>query len=168
MKDEIPKEKALRHGAGDPNRRPGVLIVVPYMQSLMETLADSYEIHRLWEAPDRAAFLAERASRIRAILTVGSLGAKADLIDALPNLEIICCNGVGTDAIDLAAARKRGIPVTNTPDVLTGDVADLAVGLALAVMRRIPAADAHVRSGAWSIASTTGGKGQICRSIAEI
>ena len=150
MKGEIPKEKALRHGAGDPNRRPGVLIVVPYMQSLMEKLAESYEIHRLWETPDRAAFLAERASRIRAILTVGSLGAKADLIDALPNLEIICCNGVGTDAIDLAAARKRGIPVTNTPDVLTGDVADLAVGLALAVMRRIPAADAHVRSGAWA------------------
>ena len=67
----------------------------------------------------------------------------------MPNLEIISCYGVGTDAIDLIAARKRNIPVTNTPDVLTGDVADLAVGLTLSLLRRIPAADAYVRSGAW-------------------
>ncbi|MEK6421548.1 MAG: 2-hydroxyacid dehydrogenase [Burkholderia gladioli] len=71
------------------------------------------------------------------------------MIAALPKLEIIACYGVGTDAIDLAAARERGIRVTNTPDVLTGDVADLGVGLALAMMRRIGAGDAHVRSGAW-------------------
>ena len=53
----------------------------------------------------------------------------------------------------MPAACARGIRVTNTPDVLTGDVADIAVGLALALMRRIPAADAHVRSGAWATGS---------------
>jgi len=116
----------------------------------MEDLDATYEIHRMWEVPDRAAFLAEQAGRIRAIATRGELGAKADLIAALPNLEIISCYGVGTDAIDLEAARKRKISVTNTPDVLTGDVADIAIGLALAIMRRIPAADAYVRSGAWA------------------
>ena len=75
---------------------------------------------------------------------------RIELIGRLPALELIACYGVGTDAIDLAAARARGIRVTNTPDVLTGDVADIAVGLALAAMRRIPAAEGHVRSGAWA------------------
>jgi lactate dehydrogenase-like 2-hydroxyacid dehydrogenase len=68
----------------------------------------------------------------------------------LPALEIVSCYGVGTDAIDLAYARSRGIRVTNTPDVLNGDVADIAVGLALSAMRRIPAGDAYVRSGVWA------------------
>ena len=130
--------------------RPDVLMIGPYPSWDMEDLRASYEIHRLWDAPDRAAFVAERASRIRAIATRGELGAKGDLIAALPNLEIIACYGVGTDAIDLGAARERKISVTNTPDVLTGDVADLAVGLALAIMRRIPIADTYVRAGAWA------------------
>ena len=125
-------------------------MIGPYPSWDMESLSASYEIHRLWEAPDRAAFLAERAGRIRAIATRGELGANGDLIAALPNLEIIACYGVGTDAIDLAAARRRRISVTNTPDVLTGDVADIAVGLALAIMRRIPRSDTYVRSGAWA------------------
>src|ERR1019366_4179551 len=132
------------------NHRPDVLVIGPYSSSDMEALRASYELHCLWEAPDKRAFLAERADRIRAIATRGELGAKGDLIASLPKLEIISCFGVGTDAIDLASARARGIAVTNTPDVLTGDVADLAVGLTLATMRGITAGDVYVRSGAWS------------------
>jgi lactate dehydrogenase-like 2-hydroxyacid dehydrogenase len=86
---------------------------------------------------------------VRAILTTGHAGADAALIAALPALEIVACFGVGVDGVDFAATGARGLPVTNTPDVLTGDVADLAIALALAVMREIPRADAHVRSGAW-------------------
>ena len=67
----------------------------------------------------------------------------------LPKLEIVACYGVGTDAIDLSYASAHGIRVTNTPDVLTADVADLAVGLLLAVARQITRADAYVRSGSW-------------------
>lgn len=130
--------------------RPDILVVGPYTPEATALLGAAYEIHRLPEGRDAKAFLAGRAGRIRAIATTSARGAGADLIAALPNLEIICCHGVGTDAIDLPAAAARGIPVTNTPDVLTGDVADLAVGLALAVVRRIPAADAYVRSGAWA------------------
>ena len=121
----------------------------PYPAWDMEPLSAAYTLHKLWEAGDRQQFLAERGASIRGIATRGELGASAELIAALPRLEIIACYGVGTDAIDLAAARARGVRVTNTPDVLSGDVADLAVGLSVAVMRRIPAADAHVRSGAW-------------------
>jgi lactate dehydrogenase-like 2-hydroxyacid dehydrogenase len=70
-------------------------------------------------------------------------------MDRLPRLEIVACNGVGVDAIDLAYTRERGIVVTNTPDVLTEDVADLGVALLLAVFRRICEGDRYVRSGAW-------------------
>lgn len=122
----------------------------PYPDWDMGPLAEQYTLHRLWEADDRQRFVAERADAIRAVATRGELGASGELIAALPKLEIISCYGVGTDAIDLAAARARGVRVTNTPDVLTGDVADIAIGLALALMRSIPQADAYVRSGAWA------------------
>ena len=78
------------------------------------------------------------------------LGANAELIDACPKLEIIACFGVGFDAIDLDRARARGVRVTNTPDVLTEDVADMAFALILASFRRIVEGDAFVRSGAWT------------------
>ncbi|VWD36994.1 D-2-hydroxyacid dehydrogenase [Burkholderia lata] len=134
--------------AHESTQRPELLMTGPY-QPWDDAWLAGYNVHRLWEAADRAAFLAEHGAGVRAIATRGDLGANAELIAALPKLEIISCYGVGTDAIDLAAARERGIRVTNTPDVLTGDVADLGVGLALAMMRRIGAGDAYVRSGAW-------------------
>ena len=67
----------------------------------------------------------------------------------LPKLELIACFGVGVDAVDLPAAKARNIAVTNTPDVLTDDVADLAIGLMVATLRRIPQADRYVREGKW-------------------
>jgi lactate dehydrogenase-like 2-hydroxyacid dehydrogenase len=132
------------------NTRPTVLMAGPYPEWDMVPLQRDYELLRLWESADRAALLAEHGPGVRALATRGELGASAELIGALPALEIISCYGVGTDAIALDAARARGIRVTNTPDVLTGDVADMAVGLALGLLRRIPAGDAHVRSGAWA------------------
>lgn len=129
---------------------PHVLMPGPYPEWDMTPMQSQYTLHRLWEAPDRQACIAEHAPHIRAIATRGELGANAELIAALPRLELIACYGVGTDGIDLAACRARGIRVSNTPDVLNGDVADLAVGLTLALQRRIPAGDAFVRSGAWA------------------
>lgn len=129
---------------------PHVLMAGAYPEWDMVPLQAAYTLHRLWEAPDQAAFIAEHAPHIRAIATRGELGASAELIAALPKLELVSCYGVGTDAIDLAACRARGIRVSNTPDVLNGDVADLAVGLTLALQRRIAAGDAFVRSGAWA------------------
>lgn len=129
---------------------PHVLMPGPYPEWDMAPMQAAYTLHRLWESTDRAAFIAQHAPGIRAIATRGELGANAELIAALPQLEFIACYGVGTDGIDLAACRARGIRVSNTPDVLNGDVADLAVGLTLALQRRIPAGDAFVRSGAWA------------------
>jgi lactate dehydrogenase-like 2-hydroxyacid dehydrogenase len=104
---------------------------------------------RLWEVADKNAFIKQHANSIRAIATRGDLGASAELIKALPNLEMIGCFGVGTDAIDLAAARARGIKVSYTPDVLTGDVADIAIALCLAVARMVPQGDVLVRDHKW-------------------
>ncbi|MHA6719653.1 2-hydroxyacid dehydrogenase [Sphingomonas sp. RS6] len=85
----------------------------------------------------------------RAIVGGGQLQLGADLLDRLPALEIVAINGVGHDGLDLDALRARGVRVTTTPDVLTDDVADLAIGLMLAVQRRIAANDALVRRGGW-------------------
>ena len=87
---------------------------------------------------------------IRAIAFKGHGQLGADIIDALPNLAMIANYGVGYDTIDVAHATRKGIKVTNTPDVLTQDVADLAVGLIIAQYRGIPGADHWVKSGQWS------------------
>ena len=129
--------------------RPDVLVLSTLPAWDMEPLAEQFRLLTLKDAPDRAALIA-RAGAVRAIAGPGHLGADAALMDALPALEIIANYGVGVDGIDLDAARQRGIRVTNTPDVLTGDVADTAIALALAAMREIPRADAHVRGGGWA------------------
>lgn len=126
-----------------------ILLVGPYPDGEMETLAASFVVHRLWEQSDVKSYLAGIGPAIRALCTRGDLGASADLMAQLPNLEIVACYGVGIDAIDLGHAQQRGIRVTNTPEVLTEDVADMALALLLATARRIPFGDAHVRSGAW-------------------
>ncbi len=126
-----------------------ILQAGPLLPSVEQALNSAYTVHRLWQAEDRKALLAEIAPRVRAIATSGNVGAKAELIDALPKLEIISCFGVGVDAIDTGYCEKKGVIVTNTPDVLTDEVADLAIGLTLATLRRIPQGDAFVRAGQW-------------------
>ena len=130
--------------------KPDVLMVGPYPDWEMPVLERDYAVHKMWLAQDRGRFLAEAGPRIRAIATNGVMGAGAELIDACPKLEIIACFGVGFDAIDLERARARRIRVTNTPDVLTEDVADMAFALMLASLRRIVEGEAFVRSGAWT------------------
>jgi lactate dehydrogenase-like 2-hydroxyacid dehydrogenase len=132
--------------------RPDVLVIGNLPSWDMEPLRDEFHVLTLADAPDLEALLA-RCRAVRALAAPGHNGAGAELMDALPALEIIANYGVGVDAIDLEAARARGIRVTNTPDVLTDDVADLAIALALAVTREIPRGDAHVRGGGWATAN---------------
>src|ERR1700747_1302827 len=86
---------------------------------------------------------------VRGLATTVNRGASSEIIALLPKLEIVSCFGVGLDMIDLAAARRRGIAVTNTPGLVVDDVADLAVGLMLASARQIVFADRFVRDGCW-------------------
>lgn len=117
--------------------------------AIQQELDARYTIHRLWEAKDRDALLKQVAPQARGIVTSGGVGANRALIEALPKLEIIASFGVGYDPIDIDCAKQRGVIVTNTPDVLTDDVADIAMALLLAMIRRIPQGDQFVRQGRW-------------------
>ena len=108
-----------------------------------------FAMHWLWKASDKAKLLAEVAPRVRGIQATGSSTVDAKLIDSLPKLEIIGCCGVGYDGIDVAAAKKRNVIVTNTPDVLNDCVADLALGLMIAAARGLGRGERHVRAGNW-------------------
>jgi lactate dehydrogenase-like 2-hydroxyacid dehydrogenase len=127
-----------------------ILQVGPYPEWDQTPLDAAFTAHRYFEATDKAAFLAKVGPKVRAIATRGELGANADMIAACPRLELISVYGVGYDAVDLAAARARGIHVTNTPDVLTKDVADLGVGMMLAQSRGVIGAETWVRDGSWA------------------
>ncbi|VFQ92933.1 unnamed protein product [Cuscuta campestris] len=131
----------------------GVLLRCPMYAYLEKELDNRFKLYRFWNFPQRKEFLSENGNSIRAVVGNASLGADAELIDALPNLEIVSSFSGGLDKIDLAKCREKGIRVTNTPDVLTGDIADLAIGLMLAVLRRICECDRHVRKGLWKMGS---------------
>ena len=128
-----------------------ILMPRPMAPRVIEQLDSRFVLHRLWEADDADAFIAELAPRIRGIATGGGTSGRVDrgLIDALPNLEIISSFGVGYDHVDAAHAGTKGIVVTNTPDVLTDEVADLTLGLLLATLRKLPQADRYLREGRW-------------------
>lgn len=126
-----------------------ILQTIGMPPAVQKVLDGSYTVHKLWEAKDRAAFLKEVGPRVRGMATSGGAGARRELIEALPKLEIISSFGVGYDSIDIDCAKERGVTVTNTPDVLTDCVADTAMALTLAMMRRIPQADQFVRTGRW-------------------
>ena len=102
--------------------------------------------------PDPA--LVDPASRgaIRVVVTSGTVGAGAALIDALPNLELIACLGSGFEGVDMKAARARGIKVTFSPGANASSVADHAMALLLASVRKVAEGDRFVRSGVWPTA----------------
>jgi lactate dehydrogenase-like 2-hydroxyacid dehydrogenase len=123
-----------------------ILVVSPLRHTCMDALAESFTLHKLYEAADPAAFIAEVGPRIR-----GIAGSHVDsrLMEKLPKLEIIANFGVGYDTVDVAAARARGIKVTNTPTVLNDAVAEMTIGLMITLARRILGADRFVRQRQW-------------------
>ena len=108
-----------------------------------------YRLHRLWEAADENAMLAEVGPEIRAVVTNGIAGISGEMIERLPKLEIVGVFGVGVDSVDLETAKAKGVRVTNTPDVLTTGVAELALAILLDVARKITWNDRYLRDGRW-------------------
>ncbi len=130
--------------------KPEILLVGPYPDWDLVELEKSYHVHKLYEASDADAFLRKQGDNIRAVATRGELGASAALIGKLPKLEVVSVYGVGYDAVDLAACREKGIRVTNTPDVLTNDVADLGIAMMLTQSRGMIGAERWVKDGSWA------------------
>ena len=129
--------------------KPAVLVVWPNRPKAMAELEAAYRLIHFWQASEPETLLDAEGPEVRAIVTTGERGASAQLMDRLPRLEIVACFGVGYDGIDVAACKARGVRVTNTPDVLSRDVADMGLGLILMTLRRMAEADRFVRAGRW-------------------
>src|SRR3954467_9172434 len=128
-----------------------VLLVGTIEPSLAHAVEVKYQALQMPNDSTRTSFLAEHGASVTAIVDCGPPGVDADLMKALPNLGAIVHHGAGYDTVDIDAARRLGIGVSNTPDVLNDTVADTAVGLMLATMRGLCTADSFVRSGRWHL-----------------
>lgn len=128
---------------------PIALVVAPLSMQALQPLRPYYRLLKWSELGDQQAFLRTHAEAVRVVITNGIAGLPAGCADQLHQLQLIACNGVGYDAIDMQWAAQHRVAVTNTPDVLSADVADLAMALLLAVFRQIPQADRFVRADQW-------------------
>ena len=132
--------------------KPALLMTGPMMPLIENGCDAAFTVHRLHKASDREALLKQVAPEIKAICTGGHTGVKTDdaLMGRFPNLKIVGNFGVGYDSVEVAAAAKRGVIVTNTPEVLTEEVADTALGLLLTTVREFYRAEKYLRDGRWA------------------
>ncbi len=137
-----------------------ILALVPIYAPTLAELEREYTVHKLWTVPDPDALMKRVAGSVRVAVTTGLAGYTRRHVEALPKLELIACfgNPHGMAAEDKTAAKARGVFVTNTPDSITTTVADLGMGLVLAVMRRIAEGDRFVRAGKWAAGPLTPGR----------
>lgn len=129
--------------------KPEILTLGPLSAPLTATLEQTYTVHHLWQAADRNALLSEVGPLVRAAVTTGHIPCPPALLDALPNLRLLASFGVGYDAIDVSLVTSRGVTLTNTPGVLNDAVAEITIGMMIALAREILPADRHVREGRW-------------------
>lgn len=125
--------------------RPAVLIVQPHLAPLSAFLEGTCDVYRLWEHPP-----IEAEGDIRALVVAGEFPLDQVLIARLPNLSLIACFTSGYDGIDVPWCRARGLAVSHAPGVNHEDVADHAMGLVLASVRRIAEGDRQIRAGGWT------------------
>ena len=126
-----------------------IIITAPLPPFLYDPLKADYACHDYVQAADKPAFLAAVAGKVRGLVQGGGTVTPPSLLDALPALEIISVFGVGYDGVPVDYCRRRGIKVTHTPDVLTDDVADVAVALILMTGRGFVRANRFVHAGEW-------------------
>jgi lactate dehydrogenase-like 2-hydroxyacid dehydrogenase len=132
--------------------KPALLMTGEMMPLVMRGCEAAFEVHRYWEAADRDAYLKEVGPSVQAICTGTFTGVKTTdaMMACCPNLKIISNFGVGYDSVDVAAAARRGVVIANTPDVLTEEVADTALGLLLGTVREFYLAEKWLRDGRWA------------------
>jgi hydroxypyruvate reductase len=159
--------------------KPDILVLAPLPDFLITPLQDDFICHDYAHAADRAALLRDEAATVRAVVGFGGTNYEETLLQQLPALEIIAVNGVGYDGVPVEYCKRRGIRVTNTPDVLTEDVADIALALVLMTSRRLVEANRFLQAGSWvhaqfALSTKPGGKragilglGRIGKAIAR-
>lgn len=128
---------------------PTILMTGRSLKIVETQLDENFDTHRLQMAADPEAFIDEIAEAVRGVVQVWHTRVDKAWIDRFPNLEIITNFGVGYDTVDAAYAGSKGIVVTNTPDVLSEEVADVAIGLLIMAARELTAAERYLRAGQW-------------------
>jgi lactate dehydrogenase-like 2-hydroxyacid dehydrogenase len=132
------------------DEKPDILVVGAPKPVVVNGLAPACTLHRLSEAKDGDSFLAGIADKVRGIAVTYMVdGINGEFMTRFPKLEIVSTFGVGYDHVDAAWAGRHGIVVTNTPKVLTEEVADTAIGLLLCTVRELPQAERYLRAGKW-------------------
>src|ERR1700745_3353724 len=127
-----------------------VLLIGPPKPVIVNGLAGAFNIVKLPDAKERDKFFAENGPRVRG-MAVAATEERVDgpFMTRFPRLEIVSSFGVGYDHVDAAWAGAHGITVTNTPDVLTEEVADTALGLLLCTVREFPQGERHLSPRKW-------------------
>jgi hydroxypyruvate reductase len=123
--------------------------ISPALDAQLQALP-GIRVHALWKEPDAAAFLSAHGGDFEALVSHVRFGVSNETLEAMPRAKVICNFGAGYEKIDKAFADHRGIEIANTPDVLNGCVADLAMGLLIDTARGMTATDRFVRTGAWA------------------
>ncbi len=126
-----------------------ILVTAPLPPFLYDPLKADYRCHDYVQSKDKTGLLAAEGARIRGLVQGGGTATPAELLEQLPKLEIISVFGVGYDGVPVAYCKRRGLKVTNTPDVLTDDVADVALGLILMTGRGFVRLNRFVHAGEW-------------------
>jgi hydroxypyruvate reductase len=126
-----------------------ILVTAPLPPFLYDPLKADYRCHDYVQANDKQRLLAAHGASIRALVQGGGTVTPPELLDQLPRLEVISVFGVGYDGVPVAYCRQRGLKVTHTPDVLTDDVADVALGLILMTGRGFVRLNRFVHAGGW-------------------
>jgi len=129
--------------------KPAVLMVTKNSAMHLEWMQAHFDMTVAADATQRERLIREQGERFRCVLTNGSEGFTAAEMAVMPNLELICVQGIGYENVDVAAARARGITVVNGAGSNAVTVADHAFALLFAVVRRIPMLDAYARAGGW-------------------
>jgi hydroxypyruvate reductase 2 len=139
-------DQRIRDGA---EMKADLLMLAPLLEPYEAALAEHFDLVRAYSHAEQHALPPERLQGLRAVVTNGGEGISAQLMAALPRLELIAVNGVGLDKVDVEQARSRGIRIATTDNILTDAVADQAVALLLALLRQVCEADRFVREGYW-------------------
>ena len=129
--------------------KPPILFAMPISPRLIERVSERYEVLGPLDRA-RPLPLPEGANRAKVLVTLGSLKTSAALMDALPDLGLICCYGTGFEGVDRAAATRRGIQLTHAGDSNATAVAEFAMGLVIAAGRNLVRGDRLVRAGKWA------------------
>ena len=149
--------------------KPEILVIARIYPPTLAALEREYTVHNLWCAREPETLMRQVSGAVRGAVTTGLIGFDRARMAALPKLEIIASFGTPNGTVDLAAAKERGVIVANTPDSIQELVAELALGLAVAIMRRVCETDRFVRAGKWLAESPAMGTallGKTCGIVA--